>query len=146
MFWWSSFVKELRTLIELQEKTLQTNRDILKVLRLRKPGVVFIKKISQEEDMLKFVLSLPTAGAADVVARKLSVKIGEADVALIDLPADALETAELSGAEGSPVVGSLIDVDDAGNESTPSEFSFVLTDTIAPPQPGSVGLRVTAEE
>jgi hypothetical protein len=146
MFWCSAFLKVLRELVDVQEQTLAVNRSILKVLRLRKPGVVFLRLVSEEDSMLKFVLMLPAAGAADVVTRRLVVKIGDAEPTTAELAGDAVESVEMSGEENAAVVGSLVDVDDAGNESEPSTFSFVLLDTIAPPQPGAIGLKVTAEE
>lgn len=107
-------------------------------------GISFL--ISEKENgMLKFVLTLPQAGAADVVARKLTVKVGEADAETFDLAGDVVESQEFECEDNAEVTGSLVDVDDAGNESAASEFSFVIVDTLAPPQPGEVGVKVTGE-
>lgn len=107
-------------------------------------GISFL--ISEKENgMLKFVLTLPQAGAADVVARKLTVKVGEADAVAFDLAGDVTESQEFECADNAEVTGSLVDVDDAGNESAASEFSFVIVDTLPPPQPGEVGVKVTGE-
>jgi hypothetical protein len=104
-----------------------------------------VKLTKEENDMLFFEFELPAPGASDVVTRKLTVKVGSADASTVDLAVGAASP-EFSGADNDVVEGSLVDVDDAGNSSEPSNFSFVLTDTIAPPLPGQVGLKVTREE
>lgn len=118
---------------------------IERLTRPPRPKLVTLIVSEKENGMLKFVLSLPQAGAADVVARKLVVKVGEAEAVAFELAADAFESQEFICADSTLVSGSLVDVDDAGNESPASEFSFVIVDTIAPPQPGEVGVRVTGE-
>ena len=117
---------------------------ILKVLRLKRPGKVTLS-IKGENDMLKFVLDLPSKAAPDVVSRELKVVIDGVET-FEALEGDAITSTEYAGADNAVVTGSLVDVDDAGNRSEASEFSYVLVDTIAPPAPGMVGLRVTAEE
>jgi hypothetical protein len=140
MLWTTRVLKALQELVALANS-------ILKVLRLRQPGMVFVKVVSEGVNgMLKFKLVLPAAGASDVVARKLVIGIGTADPVTEEVAGGVLESSEYSGEDGATVAGTLIDVDDAGNESTPSAFSFVLVDTIPPPQPGEVGLVVTADE
>lgn len=117
-----------------------------KILRLRKPGRVFLVVKSQEENgMLKFVLDLPVSSTADVVTRELKVQIAGAEPVVFSLPKEAVESEALIGADNDAVVGSLVDIDDAGNRSEASEFSFVLIDTIAPAKPGEVNLRVVEE-
>lgn len=118
-------------------------KSILKVLRLRKPGKVSIT-LKEENGMLNFVLDLPVSSAADVVARELTVVV-DGVVSAETLAGDAVVSAEYSGVDNAVVSGSLVDVDDAGNRSEPSEFNYVLVDNIAPPAPGAVGMRVTAE-
>ena len=119
---------------------------LIKVLRLRKPGMVFlVYRQNLENDMLKFVLVLPAASAFDVVSRELSIQVGnELSMKTIDVSKN--ETEELSGQEGDTVSGSLIDIDNAGNRSEPRDFEFTLVDTLAPPMPGELGLRLTGEE
>ena len=111
---------------------------------LKRPGKVMLKFYEGEEGMLKFVLTLPTKSAADVVSRVLRVSIGE-DSQVLELAADAVETQEFECADNTKVFGTLTEVDDAGNVSEPREFSFEVVDTIAPPIPGEVGVRVTGE-
>lgn len=117
---------------------------ILKNLRLKKPGQVKLS-IKGENGMLKFVLDLPSKAAPDVVSRELKVVV-DGNEFFEALDGDAIVSTEYSGVDNASVTGSLVDVDDAGNRSDASEFSYVLVDTIAPPAPGNVGLRVTAEE
>lgn len=138
MFWTTKVLKLLTEIIAFQKA-------ILKVVRLKQPGMVFIRIVSEDGCMLKFVLNLPVPGAPDVVKRELVVKIGDADETTITLDGSAIVSAEMEGKDDEPVLGSLVDIDDADNRSVRSEFSFVLKDTIAPPSPGAVGLTVTDE-
>lgn len=117
---------------------------LLKILRLRKPGRVFLV-VRKEDSMLKFVLVLPEPGAVDVVTRRLLVQINGAEPLTYDLASSTLESEELSGDDNDTITGSLVDVDDSNNSSEPRDFEFILTDTIAPPLPGELGLRVTEE-
>ena len=130
----------LKAILELT-KAIQDNT---KAQRLKRPALVFLQLTREVNEMLFFTLELPEAGASDVVTRKLSLKIGSAEAVSLELAVG--ETApEFSGNDNDVVEGSLVDVDDAGNASEPSNFSYVLTDTIAPPAPGQVGLKVTRE-
>jgi hypothetical protein len=47
--------------------------------------------------------------------------------------------------EDGVVSGHLIDIDNAGNRSEPRLFSLVAKDTIAPPQPGELGIIAISE-
>lgn len=118
---------------------------LVKILRRRKPGKVFLLLKREEDSMLKFVLVLPEIGAADVVKRQVALQIGSEEPQNLEIGPDELETQEFSGSDGDIVSGSLVEVDDAGNSSEPRDFEFVLTDTLVPPQPGQLGLRVTEE-
>jgi len=138
-----SYLSKLLIAIQRLIQSLDANT---KVLRLKRPGLVFLILTREENNMLFFVLDLPTPGASDVVTRELSVQIGSNTPQNITLTGDVLVSAELSGNDNDVVQGSLVDIDDAGNSSDPSNFSFVLLDTIAPPSPNAVGLTVTREE
>lgn len=119
---------------------------IAKILRLRRPGIVFlVYRQNKVDDMLKFVLVLPPAGAHDVVNRELSLQIGNDQPQVIDVDSSKNETSELSGLQNDVVKGSLVDIDDAGNRSEARDFEMILLDTLAPPKPGEIGLRVTDE-
>jgi len=95
--------------------------------------------------MLHFRIVLPPPGASDVTARELAYQIGDGEQVIETLEASATELAGLSGNDNDQVVVSLTDIDDAGNRSEPREQTFTLTDTIAPPQPGEMGLIVDSE-
>jgi len=145
MLWPFQLLRSVREMLVLIREIVVLQLAILKALRFKKPGLVFLKVLSEEGDMLNFVLNLPAPGAADVVNRKLVVKIGDADAVEVELAGDALVSDSYAGEQDAAVSGTLVDVDDAGNASEPSEFAFTLADTIAPPKPGDIGLTVTAE-
>ena len=134
----------------LLNELIAVGRSILKALRLRRPGLVFLVVTGEftkgHTQMLRFKLILPAPGASDVVTRKLSIQVGNGDPQNFALPGDALETQEFEGEDNAAVSGQLVDVDDAGNESEPRDYFFLLVDTLAPPQPGEIGLVVTGEE
>jgi hypothetical protein len=111
---------------------------------IKRPGKVTLKFYEGENGMLKFVLTLPKKSAADVVSRVLTVTIGE-EMQVFELAADAVETQEFECADNTKVFGTLADVDDAGNVSEPREFAFEVVDTIVPPMPGELGVKVTGE-
>jgi hypothetical protein len=90
-------------------------------------------------------LILPAPGASDVVSRELTVRIGTGEPMVAKLQGDVLVYSGYEGNDGDAVEGQLVDIDDAGNRSEARTFSFVLADTIAPAQPGEVGLKVTGE-
>lgn len=95
--------------------------------------------------MLTFILVLPGKSADDVVSRELTVSVGGADPVMVTLAGDTVNSQEMAGEQGAAISGSLVDIDDAGNRSPARDFSFTLQDTIAPPQPGDVGIVVTSE-
>ena len=134
----------LITMLLLLRSINSTCLSILKVLRLKKPGKVSITMF-EGEGMLSFVLTLQERSAKDVVARELTVSVDGVET-VESLNGDSLESQVYSGLDNAAVAGRLVDIDDAGNRSEPSEFTFVLVDTIAPPAPGQVGLKVTAED
>lgn len=116
-----------------------------KVLRLRRPGKVYLV-IRREDTMLHFVLVLPEHTVKDLQSRLLGFQVGNQEPVTLNLDPTVEETEEYSGEEGDVVTGNLVDVDDAGNRSEPRDFEVTLRDTLAPPQPGEFGVRVTREE
>lgn len=129
----------------INENLKKIYRLLDRVIKPPKPSNVSFLVSQKENGMLKFVLVLPQAGAADVAFRKLTVKVGGAEAVEFNLAADVVESQEFECEDSAEVTGSLVDVDDAGNESVGRAFSFVITDTFAPPQPGEVGVKVTGE-
>lgn len=143
MFWTTKVIVLLTELVALA-------RSILKLLRLRKPGLVYLRVVGEFKkgsvSMLRFKLVLPAPGASDVASRELSIKIGEGEPTGDILPGTALESGEFTGQDGEGVSGELTDIDDAGNRSPARAYAFFLSDTLAPPQPGEIGLVVTGED
>ena len=116
------------------------------VLRPRtcKPGPMTIVLIGEEMSQLQFVVQLPPAGAADVIERRFTLEspLGKTD---ITLPGDATLVEGLEAPEATALTLTLVDVDDAGNKSEPRVQTVTLVDNLAPPQPGEMGVQVTAE-
>lgn len=110
-----------------------------------KAGDVSIRVFEGEFGMLQFCLCLPKQSCHDVVSRRLTVYVDGAGPTVIDLDAGVVEYEGFEGVHGSVVSGSLVDIDAAGNESLPSEFSFTLVDTFPPPMPGQVGVKVVGQ-
>lgn len=90
-----------------------------------------------------------TAGAVvdkDVAERRLSVTVnGEVRETKPYAP-DTTSFGELSFADNDNVVLTLVDVDDAGNVSSPATVEFVALDTVAPAAPGEFGVSFVREE
>ena len=120
-----------------------------KVIGLRRPGLVFCRMVSEGlNGMSKFALILPAPGAADVVSRELTISVNGGEPVTQTLPGSALESEQFDGNQGEIVTGSLVDIDDATptpNRSEPRTFEVELKDTIAPPQPGEVGVKMLEE-
>jgi len=97
-------------------------------------------------DLIKFKVAVPAEATGDVLKRTGSVTFANGTVTPFEVSGkDAAESEEFSGDQDSTVIVSLVNVDDAGNESPARVQSFVLVDTIAPPEPGEIGLFVTGE-
>lgn len=149
MFTMSKILKELLTLVVLGKSILIELKAIRKIVGRRAPGLVFLKTVREENGMLFFNLTLPPATDKDVLEggkRTVVVTVGSGSAQTFELAGTATATEELSGSDNDPVVGTLVDTDDAGNAGPAREFSFVLVDTIAPAQPGEVGLNILREE
>lgn len=140
------FLVAFFALLELYSINL-TLKDLVKAVKIvsSKPGIVVPLLKDGENDMLKFYLALPEKSAPDVVGRELTVSIAGGEPVVYSLAGDALQSEFFSGADNDIVTGTLVDIDDAGNKSQPSEFSFALLDTIPPATPGAVGLVITDE-
>lgn len=141
------FLVAFFALLELYSINL-TLKDLVKAVKIvgSKPGIVLPIFKDGENDMLKFYLALPEKSAPDVVSRELTVSIAGGEPLVYTLAGDATQSEEFVGSDNDQVTGTLVDVDDAGNKSQPSDFLFALVDTIPPPTPGTVGLVVTGEE
>jgi aminopeptidase N len=117
----------------------------------RKPGKPELAVVLEgETDMLKYKVLLSEPKSPDVVERKLHVEVFTDTVEKrseeISLPASAREF-ELIVDQDDNVDLWLVDIDDAGNESTESDIlSFVARDTIPPGRPDAPVLDPHVEE
>lgn len=136
-------LKETRSRFDAIDATL---RDIL--LRCSNPGPLRLVITGEDPmaDKILFQVVLPPKSAADVVRRELLVSFADGTEDLIELTASDTVTENLKGDQDSDVTLSLVDIDDAGNRSEPSVATFTLQDTVAPPQPGELGIKITGEE
>jgi len=159
MSWFASVIRLLKELQASAKQVVKLLTDILMVLRLRKPGLVFLKLVSNEGNMAKFVLVLPKKSAKDVVTREIVLKSGSGEsqtenvLALTAEQEDALEadgkfqeSGEFSGSIGDLVEGTLVEIDGASNRFSARTFQGELIDNLAPPIAGAVGFRLTSDE
>ena len=94
---------------------------------------------------LQFEVTLSPPAVSDVVSRKLSVTVGDGTTIERTLFPDEMSVGGFEGNDRDIVEVSLVDLDGRGNASEPRTLSTVLVDTIAPPQPGELGIRVTGQ-
>jgi len=97
--------------------------------------------------IMVFKVTLPAIpDKLDIVRRELQVLVdGVLSQTTNIVELDQTEVDDLEAAVGATVTLELRDVDDAGIMSSPSVAEFVSTDTIPPPQPGTLGVVVTGE-
>lgn len=109
------------------------------------PGVLEVIQTEKENDMLLFDVILPSPGAGDVVKRELTIARDGVDPIVLETDGDAAALSS-KAPQDSELTLTLVDIDDAGNRSEPRVQTVTLADTIAPPQPGEMGIVVTGEE
>lgn len=99
-------------------------------------------------DLLTYAVSVGPVVDGDVVERQLVVAVD--GVVPVDeftvFPADATDLGTITVPQGSSVVVTLVDVDDAGNRSEPAVLEFVAEDTLPPAAPGSLGVTLVGEK
>ena len=98
-------------------------------------------------DKLTYRVSVGPVVDGDVVTRRLSVYVdgAESPVDVRDYDATATALGEVVVAQGAAVVIKVVDIDDADNQSEPAVIEFVAEDTIAPAQPGTLGVTLVSE-
>ena len=102
----------------------------------------------REESFMALVYNV-TAGPVvdkDVSERRLSVSVNGEVKSTSPYPADTTSFGELSFSDNDKVVLTLVDVDDAGNVSSPAVVEFVAVDTVPPAEPGQFGVAFVREE
>lgn len=103
---------------------------------------------TEKGDPMALVYNVTSAPAvdADVVERRLLVTVNGVEQQASVFPSDTTSFGEVKFAQNDSVVLTLVDVDDAGNVSTPAVLEFVANDTIPPSAPGSLGAALVREE
>ena len=121
-------------------------------MRLSVPYVLGVKFVSKTKEnsimanIMVYGVTAGSAGASDVVERRLTVTVNNEVVENRTYGGDIVDLGELKVAQDSDVSLALVDVDDVGNVSPPAIYAFKATDSIAPPVPGSFGVNVIREE
>jgi len=87
---------------------------------------------------------------SDIASRTLAVKVtADGQIITIDVPGedavDEITNEGFVGNAGDNGAASLTYADSSGNVSIPRVVPFVLSDTIAPSQPGVFGVQVTGQ-
>jgi hypothetical protein len=100
-------------------------------------------------DVLTYRVSVGPVVDGDVVTRELSVYVNGSDNGPREVrqyEATATDLGDVLVEQGSSVVLTVVDVDDAGNRSEPAVLEFVATDTLPPAQPGALGVTLVSEQ
>lgn len=107
---------------------------------------VLVRKEKGIDMALVYNVTAAPVTDSDVVERRLTATVngtaGETKV----YPSDTTSFGEFSFAQNDNVVLTLVDVDDAGNVSTPAVVDFTATDTLPPSAPGQLGVALVREE
>lgn len=117
--------------------------------RLLSPGQLALTVTGENGVSLKFQIQLPAPPTTpnDIVKGLLDVSVAGVALPSIDTSPgqSTVDAIGFEGADNDAVDVRYVYVDDAGNESGVSTLSITLTDTLAPPTPGALGLTVTEE-
>ncbi len=123
--------------------------DILKKMNMRNiHPISFNCRLLYKGDNKMLVYNV-TSGAVvdkDVSERRLSVTVNGEVRETKPFGPETTNFGELSFADNDNVVLTLVDVDDAGNVSSPATVEFVALDTVAPATPGEFGVSFVREE
>lgn len=131
----------------LQESNQLLGRLLERLRLLPQPGPLSISVTKENGSMLTFTVQLPAEpiGFNDIASGELTVTIAGGAPAVMPTTKGQTEVAGLTGNDNDSVSLSFVYIDDAANRSYPSTFSDTLKDSIAPPQPGALGITVTGE-
>ena len=140
------------TLLEQQQVLLRAIR-----LSLVKPGKMSLNSkelLNMPTREFICALSLPTLSAPDVVLRTLSIQLLDSDSQpvgeptvheLVEPELSSLKSPEFQLPYKQKFIASIVDTDADHNNSQPHTQEFVVIDTIAPPEPGTMGVLVLRE-
>lgn len=129
-----------KILIELRSIKFLLGRPGLVKLALKK------ESFNMATSIFDVTLVLPGVSAPDVTKRVLQYSLDGGSAVTVDLATEGVEYVINDVPQDTTIYGSLVDVDESGNQSAPSEFTLVVSDTQAPPQPGQVGLVLGEEK
>lgn len=139
MFYWGSYRPVLRLIHQLRKMDMRTIHPIaFKSTLVRK----------EEGSNMSLVYNV-TAGPVvdnDVIERRLTVTVNGEVSQTTTSSSDTTSFGEFSFADNDNVVLTLVDVDDAGNVSSPAVLEFAAADTIPPAKPGEFGVTLVREE
>lgn len=146
----NKIIAQQEAILDIIETKFAENETLLYDLLLRlghtQPIIIVCIGESFMPDKILFNIILPPKAAPDVIEREVVVKIDDVETQF-NIPGDQTLIEAYEGDQGALVTVSLIDIDDAGNRS-PASVSpvIILVDTIAPPQPGQIGLEIFDEK
>lgn len=141
-------IKILRRQTALLEQILLTLQLINAKIPPLTPRLISVSLLSERVGMSKIVYkavlpSLPVVN--DIQSQELTIEINGAFVEVLSLPKTQLVVNDLEAPQDASVKLSLVYVDDSGNKSPASDYSFVAADIFPPSVPGSVGAELTGE-
>lgn len=111
------------------------------------PGPPTAVLVSEENGMLNYQVAPPPDTAPDVASYEYTVAVAgqTPDQVLTQKKGDPGPTFSVN-TDGSHVSLTVVEIDDAGNRSDPSDaFEFDAKDTIPPPKPGAPSATLVSE-
>jgi hypothetical protein len=138
MFYWGSDRLICKLIKQLQKMDMRTIH----------PAAFKSKLVRKEEGTNMALVYNVTAGPVvdkDVSERRLNVTVN-GETTISTFTSEVTSFGEFSFPDNANVVLTLVDVDDAGNVSSPAVVEFVAMDTIPPAKPGEFGVTLVREE
>lgn len=96
-------------------------------------------------DVLTYRVSADSPVDADVVSRAVTVRVNGEDKETRVFDGKATDLGTVTVPQDAEVELSLVDTDDAGNNSPAAVFVFTATDTLPPQQPGGFNIALVSE-
>lgn len=91
--------------------------------------------------MHNYIATLPAASGPDVTSREFSFAIGDAAPTAVPLTAADLTT-KFTVPAGQTIKLALVDINDHGARSLPSELTFQSEAVVPPPTPGAISVAL----
>lgn len=129
-------------------RALSLLQELLRELvdRPLQPGPIYV--FQREEVManrFRTLVFLPPVVDTDTVKMELSCLVNGVAEPVRPFEKPFASETEYIFPQDATVNLSLVNVDDAGNRSSPSERQFVVTDTVPPAAPGELGVQIVEE-